>query len=166
MLPGLLVEKKRRKGMVKSIIVRFIRSKVKGLQSAKFVGKGRVEFFEDKLVFSGKKMLPLWLQIVIFLGIGFLVAAIGFGPSGFLLAFLIDIFARIKKQVVLANSKIQEIIYDTGGKRFFLKGSVIEGSLICIGFQVVKDYEQILSALRQQFPNLLKEGKISGSATF
>ena len=146
--------------------VRFIRTKVKGTRTAKFAGKGTFEGGEDKFIFRGKKLLPLWVQVVIFFGVGFLLRAIGLGFGGFLLAFLIDIFARTNERAVLPRSTLKEIIYELKGRKLLLTGIVEGGPLTSVGFQVPEGFDETLETLRQEFSALIKEGRVTGSKTF
>ena len=100
--------------------------------------------------------------MAIFLGVGPVVMAVGFGPSGFLLAFLIDVFARFAHRVEVVQRSVRSLLREPERKRFSLIADTSEARPIYMACQTQQDSSLLAAELEDCLPGTIREGKIKG----
>jgi hypothetical protein len=127
------------------------------------MGKGTISLEGPSLVFTGKKMLPLWVQLAVVL----CGAASSLGLLGILwpVAFAILLFGRVRHGESLPAGSVRSVIYEARRGRFLVTADA-GGRLQCVGWQARGDPAPLAVALRQQFGDLFREGPVRGWRTF
>jgi hypothetical protein len=144
--------------------VRFLQPELKGTRPSKLMGKGTVSMEGTSLVFTGKKMLPFWAQLLVVLGAA-AASLVLLGIVAWPIAIAILLFGRMRHRESLPAASIQSVVYEPARHRFLVAASVEAGRL-CVAWQTLGDPGPLADALRQQFPGSFREETVRGWRTY
>ena len=144
--------------------VRLLQPEVKGARRSKLVGKGTLSLDGASLVFTGKRMLPFWAQLLVV--VGAVAASVALlGVVAWPIAIAILLFGRLRHRESLAAASIRSVAYESGRRRFLVTASAGAG-LRCVGWEVQGDSGPLAEALRHQFPDTFREEPVRGWKTY
>jgi len=143
--------------------VRFLQPEIRGARRSKLMGKGTVAVEGASLVFAGKRMLPLWAQLLVVAGA--VAASLALLGVAWPIALGILLFGRLRHRESLPAASIQSVAYEPGRHRFLVSANV-GAELQCVGWQSQGDSAPLADALRQQFPGSFREEAVRGWRTF
>jgi len=144
--------------------VRFIQPEVKGARRSKLVGRGTVSVEGSSLVFAGRRMLPLWAQILVVVGaVAASVALLGIVAWPIALAILF--FGRIRHRESVPAAGVRSVAHEPGRRRFLVVADG-GGGARCVAWQTLEGSAPLADALRQQIPGALREEGVRGWRTY
>lgn len=143
--------------------VRFLQPKLKGARPSELMGKGMVSVEESSLVFAGKKMLPLWVRVLVVV----VAAAAGIPLLGMTwpIAVAILIFGRVRHRESWPAAAVQSVAYEAGRGRFLVTAKVGPAAQ-CVAWQTRGDPAPLAEALRRQFGGAFREEAVRGWKTY
>lgn len=144
--------------------VRFLRPELEGARRSGLVGKGTLSVEGPSLVFAGRRMLPLWAQLLVVAG-GAAASVASLCGLGMLIAVLILLFARLRHRESLPAASVQAVAYEPGRHRFLVTAKA-GGGPQCWAWQTQGDSGSLADALRRQFSGSFREEAVGGRRTF
>jgi hypothetical protein len=168
--------------------VSYLKTDNKDSTRAKLIGKGRVILADGIIYFEGKKRLPLWLSLLLIIGVPNLLnwiltsyvnssgnpyqhpylnyAGPPFVAGSVLLMLLAVYIVRLKESGDVKDSAVKAIIEDRGKQYFLLLADFGQKLPVLVAWQATSDAATLSKIFRDRFPSSLKEGKINGKKVF